>query len=73
VERRRHWWNGRFAKPSRRDVFLWRDDGRWHVEARRGGLDRRSRLFAFDDEAAALTLVEALVGSDVEGWRQVGL
>jgi hypothetical protein len=72
VEQRKHWWNGRFAKPTRRDVYLWQDRGRWHVEAQRGGIGRRSRLFAFDDEAAALTLVEALLGGDVEGWREVG-
>ena len=71
VTRRKHWWNGRFANPARRDVYLWHDDGRWHVEAQRGGIDRRSRLFAFDDETAALTLVEALVGTDTEGWREV--
>ena len=73
MERRKHWWNGRFANPTRRDVYLWQDDGRWHVEAHRGGIERRSRLFAFEDEAAALSLVRALVGSDTDGWREVGL
>ena len=52
MERRKHWWNGRFANPARRDVYLWAgNDGRWHVEARRGSLNQRSRLFAFNDEA----------------------
>jgi len=74
VERRRHWWNGRFANPARRDVYLWPgNDGRWHVEARRGSLNQRSRLFAFEDEATALTLAEALMGSNDNGWRLVGL
>jgi hypothetical protein len=66
-----HWWNGRFANVARRDVYLWQDDGRWHVEACRGGIDRHSRLFAFADRATALTLVDALVGSGAEGWREV--
>jgi hypothetical protein len=72
VGRREHWWNGRFANLARRDVYLWRDGDRWHVETRRGGVDRQSRLFALDDEAAARTLLDALVGSDTEGWREVG-
>jgi hypothetical protein len=72
VERRTHWWNGRFANVARRDIYLWQDHGRWQVEARRGGIDRRGRLFAFEDRATALTLVDALVGSDAGGWREVG-
>jgi hypothetical protein len=56
---------------ARRDVYLWRDGDRWHVEARRGGVNRQSRLFAFEDEVAARILVDALVGSDTEGWREV--
>ena len=71
--RRRHWRNGRFANPTRRDVYLWQDGDRWQVEAHRGGIERRSRRFAFDDEVAALTLVRALVDSDAERWREVGL
>ena len=74
VERRKHWWNGRFANPASRDVYLWAgNDGRWHVEARRGSLNQRSRLFAFNDEATAVTMIEALTGSNDEGWRLVGI
>lgn len=72
MQRRKHWWNGRFANPARRDVYLWVDGDRWHVEAHRGSLQRRSRRFAFEDEVEALTLVERLVGGDGErGWREV--
>jgi hypothetical protein len=73
MERRKHWWNGRFANPTRRDVFLWNDDGYWHVEASRGGLATRRRQFAFDNEMAALTKVDVLLGSHGDGWREVSI
>jgi hypothetical protein len=73
MERRKHWWNGRFANPARRDVFLWGDGGRWCVEATRGSLRRRCRQFVFDNEMAALTMVDALMGSQGEGWREVSI
>jgi len=73
MEHRRHWWNGRFANAARRDVLLWLEGGRWHVEARRGSVSRSSRLFVFDDQAAASVMVERLVGSAEDGWREVEL
>ena len=55
-------------------MYLWAgNDGRWHVEARRGSVNQRSRLFAFNDETTALTLVEALMDGHDEGWRIVGI
>jgi hypothetical protein len=71
VERRKHWWNGRFANPARRDVYMWNNDGHWLVEASRGSLNRRCRAFAFDNEMAALTMVDVLLGSHSDGWREV--
>jgi hypothetical protein len=73
VDRRKHWWNGRFGNPARRDVFLWTDNGNWHVEASRGNLTRRIRRFAFDNEMAALGMVDALLGSQGDGWREVSI
>ncbi len=73
MERRKHWWNGRFANPARRDVFLWNANGHWHVEASRGSLNQRSRQFAFDNEMAALNMVDVLLGSQSGGWREVAI
>jgi hypothetical protein len=73
VDRRKRWWNGRFANPFRKDVYLWQEQGWWHVQASRGGIERRSRLFAFPDESAALSLVETLMASDGKRWREVGI
>jgi hypothetical protein len=74
VERRKHWWNGRFANRARRDVYMWRNDGHWHVEASRGALDRRCRRFAFDNELAALSKVDVICGSQGgDGWREVAI
>lgn len=73
VEGPKHWWNGRWANPARRDVYLWHDNGNWHVEASRGSMSRRYRAFAFDNEMAALTMVDALLGSHGDGWREVSI
>jgi hypothetical protein len=71
VERRRHWWNGRFANAARRDVYFWAERGRWHVEVSRGSLSRRTRRFAFDNEEAALAMVDVLLGNNGGTWREV--
>ena len=73
VERQKHWWNGRFANTARRDVYLWNSNGHWHVEASRGSLNRRRRAFAFDNEMAALTMVDVLLGSQGDDWREVAV
>jgi hypothetical protein len=73
VTRRKHWWNGRFANPARRDVFLWQENGNWHVEASRGSVSGRRRQFAFDNELAALTMVDVLLGSQGDGWREIAV
>jgi hypothetical protein len=73
MERQKHWWNGRFANPARRDVFLWNDGGHWRVEASRGSLTRRCREFAFDNELAALGMVDVLTGTQGDGWREVSI
>jgi hypothetical protein len=50
---------------------MWNTDGHWLVEASRGSLNRRCREFAFDNEMAALTMVDVLLGSHGDGWREV--
>ena len=35
----RHWWNGRWGRIARRDIYLRADGDRYVVEAREGGAD----------------------------------
>ncbi len=67
----RHWWNGRWGRLARREIFVKPVDGRWVVELRRGGEGGRSRARTFGSEAEALDWVENAVLEADGGWRQV--
>ena len=77
----RRWWNGRWGRLARREVFLksadgqWTDgeraDGDWVVELRRGGEGGRTRTRTFGSETEALDWIENAVLEADGGWRQV--
>ena len=70
MEKRKHYWNGRWGRLARRDVLLFEDAGRWTVESRIGGTEGRSAWAEFDDEDAALDHVrDLLAGTD--DWREL--
>jgi hypothetical protein len=52
---------------------MWNNDGHWHVEASRGDRNRRCRQFAFDNELAAITKVDVIIGSHGDNWREVAI
>jgi hypothetical protein len=67
----RQWWNGRWSRLARREVFMRQSGSHWAVELRRGGEGGRSRTKVFGAEAEALAWVhDRLVGGD-DGWREV--
>lgn len=68
----RQWWNGRWSRMVRRDVFVRNAaDGRWQVELRRGGPDGRLRVRSFGSEVDAVGWVESAVVDPQEGWREI--
>jgi len=67
----RHWWNGRWGRLARRDVFVGPLDGRWAVELRRGGVGGRSRTKMFGSEDDALVWIETVFLAAEEGWREI--
>jgi hypothetical protein len=70
MEKRRHYWNGRWGRLARHDVLLFEDAGRWTVERRVGGTEGRSVWVEFDHEDAALDHVrDLLAGTD--DWREL--
>ncbi|HET6211570.1 MAG TPA: hypothetical protein VFE14_01725 [Micromonosporaceae bacterium] len=70
MEQRRHWWNARWGRIARRDVYLRVDGDRWFVEAREGGSEGRSRWWELDSEDEALEVIRTLLaGSD--DWRDL--
>lgn len=70
MERLGHWWNGSWGRLARRDVFLYRDGGRWIVQAREGGADGRSAWREHSSESAARDHVARLL-SPGDGWREL--
>jgi hypothetical protein len=68
----RQWWNGRWSRLVRRDVFVRNAaDGRWQVELRRGGPEGRLRVRAFESERDAVGWVESAVLDPETGWREI--
>ena len=70
MERRKHWWNGKWGRIGRRDVFLRTDADRWYVERREGGAEGTSRFYEFDREDAAYDTVHALLDGP-DRWREL--
>lgn len=70
MEKRKHYWNGRWGRLARVDIVLYEDAGRWIVEERTGGVEGRSTMVEFDREDAALDHVrDLLAGTDP--WREL--
>lgn len=70
MEQRKHWWNGKWGRLARRDVFLRTDGDTWHVEQRAGGAEGVSHFYEFDSEDAGYDAVrDLLVGPDE--WREL--
>ena len=66
----RHWWNGRWGRIARRDVYLRAEGDKYVVEAREGGADGATRTWRPPTEEDALLLVDDLL-SDQDGWREL--
>ena len=70
MEKRKHYWNGRWGRLARLDVVLYEDGGAWLVEYRRGGAEGRSVFHEFGDEDSALDAArDLLAGGDA--WTQL--
>ncbi|WP_432049562.1 hypothetical protein [Verrucosispora sp. NA02020] len=70
MEQRKHWWNGKWGRLARRDVFLRADADRWYVEQRAGGAEGASRFYEYDTVDDAEETVRALLqGPDT--WREL--
>jgi hypothetical protein len=70
MEQRKHFWNGRWGRLARRDLYLREDAGIWVIEDREGGADGRGRYYEHHDEDAALDHVRDLLAMG-DGWREL--
>ena len=68
------WWNGRFGRLARRDLWLKYDgDGHWKVEARQGDGDSRVWCRWHDSEILARAEIGAMMARSggADGWRDI--
>jgi hypothetical protein len=63
------WWNGRYGRLARRDVWLKSDRTTWRVEARDGDGDSRVCGRDYPDEAAARAMVAEVLARGSDEWR----
>lgn len=65
------WWNGRFGRMSRRDVWLYKQTT-WRVQSRIGDADDgRGTRWDLDNEQDARTLVQRLIETGGDGWMDL--
>jgi len=70
MEQRKHWWNGKWGRLARRDVYLRTDADRWYVEQRAGGAEGTSRFHEFDGEDEAYEAIRGLIAG-MDPWREL--
>ncbi|WP_203718500.1 hypothetical protein, partial [Asanoa siamensis] len=70
MEQRKHWWNGKWGRAARRDVYLRTSGDTWHVEQRAGGADGVSHFYEYESEEDAYDRVRALLVGPFE-WREL--
>jgi hypothetical protein len=70
MEQRKHWWNGKWGRLGRRDIFLRADGDQWHVEHREGGAEGVSRFSEFDSEDEAYEAIRGLLAGP-DQWREL--
>jgi hypothetical protein len=70
MEQRKHWWNGKWGRLARRDVYLRADADQWFVEQRAGGAEGVSRFYEFDGEDEAYEAVRLMLDGP-DDWRQL--
>jgi hypothetical protein len=70
MERRKHWWNSRWGRLARQDIYVYEDGGQWWVESREGGSDGRTRWIECADEDETLDVLRGLMAR-TDGWREL--
>lgn len=65
------WWNGRYGRIARRDLWLYADNGRFVVQARVGDGEARVQEWPFACEPDARAQVDELIRTGGDGWREL--
>ncbi|GGJ75510.1 hypothetical protein GCM10010123_01860 [Pilimelia anulata] len=69
---RRHWWNGKWGRLARRDIFIRQTPSGVELELREGGYDGRSVRATFPTEGSAVVEAERrMQPHPTDDWREV--
>lgn len=71
VELLGRWWNGRYGRIARRDLWLLADESRYMVQARIGDSDAPVEKWQFACEPDARAKVDELIRTGGDGWREL--
>jgi hypothetical protein len=71
VEVVERWWNGRYGRLARRDLWLKRDAEAWRVEARAGDSDSPTWGRDYPDETTARAMLDQLLARGSDTWRDL--
>lgn len=68
----RHWWNGKWGRLARRDVYIRHTPTGVELELREGGYDGRSARAAFPTEADAIAEAQRhMQPHPTDHWREL--
>jgi hypothetical protein len=64
------WWNGRYGRLARRDMWCYKEvTTTWRVECRKGDADSgKTKTWNLTDENDARALVQRLLDTGGDGW-----
>jgi hypothetical protein len=65
------WWNRRWSRSARRDIWLTVEPQRWFVRGRQGGDDGPEVQYEFRDEDEARAMVKRLMQAAPGDWRDL--
>jgi hypothetical protein len=64
------WWNGRFGRLARRDIWLEHDEV-WHVRARQGDGESRIKSWTYPTRQDADAMLHRLRETGGDGWTDI--
>lgn len=71
VEVRGRWWNGKWGRMARADIWLMYDGQHWRVRGRLGGDGGREVNYQFDHEWSARAMVDRMMNAAGGSWRDL--
>ena len=65
------WWNSRWGRLARMDIWLYRDGTQFLVRARKGDSEGPVQTWTYACEPDARVMVQQLIDTGGEGWKEI--